>query len=47
MMESSSIIAAIFFAVAAHYIFNLSYHSKTGIRIIMHNLYMITLLTCR
>lgn len=30
MMESSNIVAAIFFCVAAHYIFNLSYHRKTG-----------------
>ena len=31
MLESSSIISAIFFALAAHYVFNLSYHPKTGI----------------
>ena len=31
MMETSNIVAAIFFCVAAHYIFNLSYHPKTGI----------------
>lgn len=30
IMESSSITAAIFFAVAAHYIFNLRYHPKAG-----------------
>lgn len=30
MMESSCITAAIFFTVAAHYIFNLSYHPKGG-----------------
>ena len=31
MLESSSITAAIFFGVAAHYVYNLSYHPKTGI----------------
>ena len=30
MMESTNIVAAIFFCIAAHYIFNLSYHPKTG-----------------
>lgn len=30
MMECSSFIAAIFFCIAAHSIFNLSYHPKTG-----------------
>lgn len=30
MIESSSIIATIFFCVAAYYIFNLTYHRKTG-----------------
>ena len=30
MMESSSITAAIFYTVAAHYIYNLNYHPKTG-----------------
>ena len=30
MIESTNIITAIFFCVAAHYIFNLSYHRKSG-----------------
>ena len=30
MMECSNIVAAIFYCVAAHYIFNLSYHPITG-----------------
>ena len=30
MLESPSIVSAIFFCIAAHYVFNLSYHSKTS-----------------
>ena len=30
MMESSNVVAAVFFCIAAHYIFNLTYHRKTG-----------------
>ena len=30
MMESSNIVAAVFFCIAGHYIFNLTYHRKTG-----------------
>ena len=30
MLETSNIVASIFFCVAAHYIFNLAYHAKTG-----------------
>ncbi len=30
MMETSTIMSAIFFCIAAHYIFNLSYHPKAG-----------------
>ena len=30
MIESSNLMAAIFFTIAAHYIFNLSYHRKAG-----------------
>lgn len=30
MMETSNIIAAVFFCVSAYYIFNLSYHKKAG-----------------
>ena len=30
MIETSTIVAAIFFCLSAHYIFNLSYHTKTG-----------------
>lgn len=30
MLESKSIIAAIYYCVAVHYICNLSYHSKSG-----------------
>lgn len=30
MMETSTLISSIFFAIAAHYIFNLTYHWKSG-----------------
>ena len=30
MMETSNLTSAIFFCVAAHYIFNLTYHRKSG-----------------
>lgn len=30
MMETSTIMAFVFFCLAAHYIFNLSYHPKSG-----------------
>ncbi len=30
MIETSNIVAAIFFCVAAHYVFNLTYHRKSG-----------------
>ena len=30
MLESSNVLASIFFCVIAHYIFNLTYHRKTG-----------------
>lgn len=30
MMETSTLISAIFFTIAAHYIFNLTYHRKSG-----------------
>ena len=30
IMESISLVSAIFLCVAAHYVFNLSYHRKTG-----------------
>ena len=30
MMETSTIMAVIFFCISAHYLFNLSYHPKTG-----------------
>ena len=30
MTETSNLMAAIFFTIAAHYIFNLSYHRKAG-----------------
>ena len=30
IMETSTIVASVFFCIAAHYIFNLSYHTKTG-----------------
>ena len=30
MMETSTLIPSIFFAIAAHYIFNLTYHRKSG-----------------
>ena len=30
MMETSTLISSIFFAIAAHYIFNLTYHRKSG-----------------
>ena len=30
MMETSNIVSAVFLCIAAHYIFNLSYHRKTG-----------------
>ena len=31
MLECSNIVAAIFFCIGAHYIFNLNYHPKSGI----------------
>ncbi len=30
MLESSTILSAIYFCVAAHYVFNLNYHKKSG-----------------
>ena len=30
ILETSTIVASVFFCIAAHYIFNLSYHTKTG-----------------
>ena len=30
MLETSNLIAAVFYCVAAHYIYNLSYHKKAG-----------------
>ena len=30
MMETSNLVSTIFFCLAAHYIFNLTYHRKTG-----------------
>ena len=30
MMESSNIFSAVYYVIAAHYIFNLSYHSKAN-----------------
>lgn len=30
MMETSNIVSAVFLCIAAHYIFNLSYHRRTG-----------------
>ena len=30
MMESSNVVSAVFLCIAAHYIFNLSYHRKSG-----------------
>ena len=35
MLECSNIVAAIFFCVGAHYIFNLNYHRKSGELVIM------------
>lgn len=30
MLESGNLVAAIFYCLAAHYIFNLTYHKKSG-----------------
>lgn len=30
MLEANNLVAAVFACMAAHYIFNLSYHAKTG-----------------